>query len=435
MKEDENQFPMKKGNQFTASRQKEISGLLEKGVFKLVQFEDIPAGARVFNSRFVDEIKNAGTEKVFEKSRLVLQAYNDINKSLVLTQSPTIQRVSQRLLFCLATTISNTKLYLRDVTQAYVQSTSDLNRDFYIRPPHELATLLGAPSDCILQVVKPLYGVPEAGNHWFATYHGHHLNRLGMTESTYDPCLLYKTNSSEFGIVGMQTDDTLILANDIFATKEEKAIKEANILTKQRDCLTPGSPIKFNGTKIDLGPNGEIKVTTNAEGISLIANHNAASTSSKGKVRPRLSPKDQYVAQRARGAYIASICQPEAAFDLSHAAQSIEFSSDDVALLNERLDWQLENKTRGLKYVQLDQNSLQLVVFTDASFANNRDLSSQIGFVICIADSTGKANIIHWSSIKCKRVTRSVLAAELYGMAHGFDTGAVVKATLTKMLG
>ena len=151
MKEDENQFPMKKGNQFTASRQKEISGPLEKGVFKIVQFEDIPAGARVFNSRFVDEIKNAGTEKAFEKSRLVVQAYNDINKSLVLTQSPTIQRVSQRLLICLATTISNTKLYFRDVTQAYVQSTSDLNLDFYIRPPHELATLLGAPSDCILQ--------------------------------------------------------------------------------------------------------------------------------------------------------------------------------------------------------------------------------------------------------------------------------------------
>ena len=97
MKEDENQFPMKKGNQFTASRQKEISGLLEKGVFKLVQFEDIPAGARVFNSRFVDEIKNAGTEKAFEKSRLVVQAYNDINKSLVLTQSPT-SHISRRIL-------------------------------------------------------------------------------------------------------------------------------------------------------------------------------------------------------------------------------------------------------------------------------------------------------------------------------------------------
>ena len=141
------------------------------------------------------------------------------------------------------------------------------------------------------------------------------------------------------------------------------------------------------------------------------------------------------MAQRARGAYIASICQPEAAFNLSHAAQSIEFSSDDFALLNKRLDWQLKNKTRGLNYVQLDQNSLQLVVFTDASYANNRDLSSQIGFVICIADSTGKANIIYWSSFKCKRVTRSVLAVELYGKSHGFGTGAVVKATLIKMLG
>ena len=32
------------------------------------------------------------------------------------------------------------------------------------------------------------------------------------------------------------------------------------------------------------------------------------------------SPKQGYVEQRARGAYIASICQPEASFDLSVAA-------------------------------------------------------------------------------------------------------------------
>ena len=86
-----------------------------------------------------------------------------------------------------------------------------------------------------------------------------------------------------------------------------------------------------------------------------------------------------------------------------------------------------------MKYVKLDRNDLQLVVFTDSSFANNRDLSSQIGYIVCLADSTS-ANTIHWSSVKCKRVTRSVLAAELYGVAHGFDIGAVIKATLTKLL-
>ena len=66
----------------------------------------------------------------------MVQVYNDLNKDHVLTQSPTIQRVSQRLILCLAATLQDdtTKLFLRDVTQAYVQSTSDLNRGFYIRP-------------------------------------------------------------------------------------------------------------------------------------------------------------------------------------------------------------------------------------------------------------------------------------------------------------
>jgi hypothetical protein len=84
--------------------------------------------------------------------------------------------------------------------------------------------------------------------------------------------------------------------------------------------------------------------------------------------------------------------------------------------------------------VKLNKESLQLLVFTDASFANNKDLSSQIGYILVLADGTN-ANILHWSSTKCKRVTRSVLASELYAMAHGFDMGASVKSTIDKVLG
>ncbi len=47
--------------------------------------------------------------------------------------------------------------------------------------------------------------------------------------------------------------------------------------------------------------------------------------------------KQQYMEQRARGTYIASICQPEATFDYSIAAQSKEPSNDDIALLNKRI--------------------------------------------------------------------------------------------------
>jgi hypothetical protein len=79
-------------------------------------------------------------------------------------------------------------------------------------------------------------------------------------------------------------------------------------------------------------------------------------------------------------------------------------------------------------------NTLQLLVFTNASFANNKDLSLQIGYVIILTNTTKKANIIHWSLVKCKRVTWSVLASELYSMAHGFDIGTAIKSTIDKIL-
>ena len=191
--------------------------------------------------------------------------------------------------------------------------------------------------------MKPLYGVPEAGNHWFATYHTHHKEKLGMIESTYDPYFLY--SSSSFGIVGMQTDDILILADHDFASTEEDAIRSAKIMTKDREHLTPAHPLKFNGAQIKLDLN-EIVLTkeSHIEGILPVTDHAADSTSSRGITRKKLSPKEQYLAQKVRGAYIASVCQPEASFNLSRAAQTVEFSPDDIAMLNKRLQWQITNK-------------------------------------------------------------------------------------------
>lgn len=55
-----------------------------------------------------------------------------------------------------------------------------------------------------------------------------------MAQSTYDACLLYK-NSNGFGVVGLQIDDTLILADDTFATAEAKQLNEAKLLDKERE--------------------------------------------------------------------------------------------------------------------------------------------------------------------------------------------------------
>ena len=404
------------GTDYTESRKKELDGLLERKVFEIVHESDIAPTARIFKSRFVDEVKFHGTDKAYEKSRLVVQAYNDDDKKGILTQSPTIQRVSQRILLTVALLLPNMKVCLRDISQAYTQSTTSLIRDIYIRAPAEM----NVPEGYLLRVCRPLYGIPEAGTHWFHTYHKHHTTALAMTSSTFDPCLLFTDSSDGFGMVGLQTDDSLMAGDDSFYSKEESALKAAKFLAKPRETLMADHRLNFNGYVLTLD-----------NGITITQDRQI------DKITPlRLDEpvsKADFIAQRARGAYIASVCQPQASFALSFSAQTTEPGLDHVKVLNKCLTWQKNNK-QGLKFIKLDLNTLKVVAFTDSSFANNSDHSSQIGFVIVLADGDNNANIVHWSSVKCKRVTRSVLASELYALTHGFDIASVVKATLMKIL-
>ena len=75
----------------------------------------------------------------------------------------------------------------------------------------------------------------------------------------------------------------------------------------------------------------------------------------------------------------------------------------------------------------------------DGSFANNKDLSSQIGYIVIIGNEkdnpmenafTLTGNIITYSSTKSKRVTRSALASELYSMVQGVDIAYAIGTTL-----
>lgn len=54
--------------EYTVSRQKEITELLEKDIFKVVITKDISSNVQIFNFRFVNKIKNLGTDKIYKKN-------------------------------------------------------------------------------------------------------------------------------------------------------------------------------------------------------------------------------------------------------------------------------------------------------------------------------------------------------------------------------
>lgn len=76
--------------------------------------------------------------------------------------------------------------------------------------------------------MKALYIVSDVINSWFATYHIYHIKKLGIRKSIYNSYFLHKTGS--FDIIGMQTDDTLIFADNKFALKKYEAIQFAKIM-------------------------------------------------------------------------------------------------------------------------------------------------------------------------------------------------------------
>lgn len=91
---------------------------MEEAVFKIFPYTRVPKGTRIFNSGFFNEIKFLRADRAFEKSRLVVQAYYYKDKVTVLTQSPTIQRVSQQIILSIAVSLQpschDVSLYVRN---------------------------------------------------------------------------------------------------------------------------------------------------------------------------------------------------------------------------------------------------------------------------------------------------------------------------------
>ncbi len=131
----------------------------------------------MFNFCFVDEIKHLNISQAYKKSRLVIQTYNDHEKTLMLTQAFIIQRMSQRIILVIAASINeNHHLYLRNIIQIYTQSKSFLNRMFFSRSFLDL----NLSNDAILKVIKSLYNVSKAKAHWF------NISWSSQKESQYD---------------------------------------------------------------------------------------------------------------------------------------------------------------------------------------------------------------------------------------------------------
>ena len=67
-----------------------------------------------------------------------------------------------------------------------------------------------------------------------------------------------------------------------------------------------------------------------------------------------------------------------------------------------------------LTFFALHKSSLKMFIYCDGSFAIKVDLSSQIVYIVLLADRLNRPNIVHYSSTKAKRIVRSVLLSLIH---------------------
>jgi len=145
--------------------------------------------------------------------------------------------------------------------------------------------------------------------------------------------------------------------------------------------------------------------------------------------------RDKFRTIRGQLLFIAQSSRPDISYDVSQLCQVryADIVKKDIKLLNQIVTHVKETKDLKLKFKKLKKETLRLLVFVDSGYNTNRDRTSQLGVIIFLADEENNCHFLHWSSSKCPRVTRSMLASETYAFSLGYDYGMSLRMLFSSM--
>lgn len=373
------------------------------------EIEDNP---NIVPSRFVLAIKRKDTGEEVYKARFVLGGHKDRDKRSVVHSATTLKQSSIMLLLELAT-ILGFKLWSTDINQAYLQSAANLKRKIFVCPD-----VLELDRDTLLQVVKPLYGLTDAGDYWGQTLTDHHTKELKMEQATGDFSLFFKRIAGKLtGISGTYVDDILRTGTKQF---EEEATRTTGTSFDSKNPETP--PLSFTG----------LRITENEDGRRL----SQSAYISKLQLLPAAADFEMFRSTRAKLAWVVN-SRPDIACAVAFASQvtSKTFEKHSQKTLNKIIKYLRSTKDLCLHFPKIHEGSLQLVVYSDASFNNNVDNTSQLGYIVLLMDRSGTCCVLQFSSHKSRRITRSSMAGETIALAEGFDHAFIIKHDLQRILG
>lgn len=407
--------PRSKLPEMELAKRKEVLNLIKRGAFEVVLIDDIPKDANLLPGRFVLAIKSKSTGEILFKARYVIGGHRDKYKALIVHASCTIQPSSIRLLLALAKML-DFDIWTADARQAFLQAFLPIGREVYIKNPVKEFNL---NSNQCLKLLRPLYGLADSGDLWYARIDEHHRKELKMKASKLDPALYYiKKNNILFGFSGGYVDDFMRAGNQEF--------KKLSNMTNEI---------------FDMGQNEQIP--TDFTGFSLTKddkNNIFISQEHYLEKMEKLSESSDYSDFRSIRMKLAwlSNSRPDCLFEISQMAQVTdkiykEKRASIIKRINRTIEYTKINPLK-LKVMKLKQQNLSIVGFSDSSFMNNWDHSTQLGYVIFLMDDDHNVVPIFFKSYKARRITKSPMAGEVIAFSDMFDAAIALSEEMKTLL-
>lgn len=105
-----------------------------------------------------------------------------------------------------------------------------------------------------------------------------------------------------------------------------------------------------------------------------------------------------------------------------------------MKIINGLIEHVKQNRNSALKYLKLDKYSTQLVVNSDTSFTTNKNGPSKVWYLMFMTYKDKETSLIDYASNKSKRVVRSVLGSEIFGLADASDSEILIQHDQKQML-
>ncbi len=358
------------------------------------------------------------------KARLVARGYEETNE--IVSDSPTMTKSSLRLILSLAASKS-WQVETTDIKSAFLQG-EQIQREVYVKPPKEA----NLEKDKIWKLLKCLYGLKDASRQWYERVIDE-LFKAGFRATELDPAVFFMVNQNGevIGIVGVHVDDFIHAGTMEFNEKVITPLMNAFQVGKNEKGSFMYTGFKINQSKygIMLDQNAYVEKNLKVQPLEPSRARQKNSPLSEGE----LSDLRKMVGGIN---WVVRATRPDISFELIDLSTKFKKGTVDDLVRARKVIQHLKESECKIFFPKLDVASLEILVYTDASFGNINDgLGSVGGQLIFLKDKDDNMSLIEWQANKVRRIVRSTLAAEALSLVDGLENAIYLRRLISELTG